>query len=116
MILLNRYATAWEGQIGRLWYGIMYPRFWRTSFPVFVRWAPDPFEDAVEEYFKTHVPKGYMQRIDGIACFSPLTSFWFWHWRLNRLVKRGVLNRRRTGSIWPSCDGMPSYGWNYDQD
>lgn len=31
MILLRRYATAWEGQIGRFWYGINYPSFWLYS-------------------------------------------------------------------------------------
>lgn len=32
-------ATAWEGQIGRLWFGLMKSRFWRTSTPIFIRIA-----------------------------------------------------------------------------
>lgn len=41
MILLGRYATAREGQIGRLWYGLRYPRFWKTSGMFFIRWVRD---------------------------------------------------------------------------
>lgn len=32
-------ATAWEAQIGRLWLGLLKPPFWRTSFPIFIRWT-----------------------------------------------------------------------------
>lgn len=47
----GRYATAWEAQIGRLWFGLLYPRFWlfgrtpgygRTwlyNWSVFIRWT-----------------------------------------------------------------------------
>jgi hypothetical protein len=72
------------------------------------------FEVVVEEYFKTKVPKGQIQRIDGIECFSPLPGFWFWRQRLNRMVKRGILVRKETRSYWKSCDGMPGYGWHWD--
>lgn len=37
-IVLGKYATAWECQIGRLWFGLRFPRFWRTSGPLFIRW------------------------------------------------------------------------------
>jgi hypothetical protein len=41
VVVFIRGATAWEGQIDRLWFGLLRPSFWRTGFPVFVRWAPD---------------------------------------------------------------------------
>jgi hypothetical protein len=66
------------------------------------------FEQVAVEYFKT-IPEGYVQRIDGVECFSPLSKFWFWRWRLDRLVKRGILKRHATSSIWASCNGMPAY-------
>ena len=36
-IYAGRYATAWEAQIGRLWFAIRFPKFWRTSGLGFVR-------------------------------------------------------------------------------
>lgn len=33
-------ATAYEGQIGRVWFGVYRPRFMRTSGLGFVRLAP----------------------------------------------------------------------------
>lgn len=52
MSLLRLYATAWEGQIGRLWYGVNRPRFWLYAatrkgygrtwlfwWPGFIRWT-----------------------------------------------------------------------------
>ena len=35
-----RGATAWEWQIGRVVIRILYPRFWRTSYPVDI-WIAD---------------------------------------------------------------------------
>ena len=67
------------------------------------------FEAEAIRYFRDSVPAGMMQRIDGIE-LSRLSEFWFWRWRLDRLVKRGVLSRRSTRSFWRSCDGMPAYG------
>jgi hypothetical protein len=34
-----RGATMWEGQIGRVYWGVCYPRFWRTSGLGYVRLA-----------------------------------------------------------------------------
>ena len=68
------------------------------------------FKDVALTYFRDEVGAGMMQRIDGVACFSPLPKFWFWRIRLEMLVRRGLLKKRRFGSIWPSCDGMPGYG------
>lgn len=40
MILVAfRGATAWEAQVGRVWFFLRYPRFWRTSGPGFIRWV-----------------------------------------------------------------------------
>lgn len=36
-IYIGRYATAWEVQIGRLWAGVLFPRYWRTSGLVFMK-------------------------------------------------------------------------------
>lgn len=68
------------------------------------------FRETAVAYFRDEVGPGMLQRIDGIRCFSPLTKFWFWQLRLDFLVREGVLQRRRMGSIWRSCDGMPAYG------
>ena len=68
------------------------------------------FEEKAVRYFSTQVPPGHFQRIDGVECFSPLSEHWFWRFRLNRLVRRGVLQSRVLGSIWLSCRNMPSYG------
>lgn len=68
------------------------------------------FEREALSYFQEKVPAGYTQRIDGIACFSPLSGYRFWRWRLDRMVKKGLLRRRGHPSIWRSCDGMPGYG------
>lgn len=67
------------------------------------------FERAALAYFET-IPRGYLQRIDGVRCYSPLTPFWFLRWRLDRMARKGLLVRRATGSFWPSQDGMPAYG------
>jgi hypothetical protein len=73
--------------------------------------GPDrDFESVAVDYFTNEVRPGYSQRIDGIEVFSPLAKFWFWKFRLNRLVRKGVLERRYFGSIWASCSRMPSYG------
>lgn len=68
------------------------------------------FREAALTYFDKQVGDGNLQRIDGIRCFSPLGNYWFWRFRLNRMVARGDLVRRETRSIWKSCDGMPAYG------
>ena len=68
------------------------------------------FERVALRYFHREVGPGRVQRIDGIECFSPLPDYWFWRYRLNRMVKNGLLVRRSVGSFWPSCDGMPAYG------
>lgn len=68
------------------------------------------FEEVALSYFAQKVGPGVLQRIDGVECFSPLSRFWFWRWRLRRMVRKGLLVRRGIGSIWPSCDGMPAYG------
>lgn len=68
------------------------------------------FEDAALTYFRERVGPGMLQRIDGVETFSPLPQFWFWRTRLNRMVKKGLLVKRSTGSFWPSLDGMPAYG------
>lgn len=36
-----RGATAWEAQLGRAWIRILFPRFWRTSWPVEIGWDTD---------------------------------------------------------------------------
>ncbi|MBA8822273.1 hypothetical protein FHW00_004639 [Ochrobactrum sp. P6BSIII] len=73
--------------------------------------APDrDFERVAVDYFTNEVGHGYSQRIDGIECFSPLPRYWFWRFRLNRLVSKGILQRRYFGSFWPSCSRLPSYG------
>lgn len=61
-------------------------------------------------YFRDEVGPGFIQRIDGIECFAPFTDMWFWRFRLDLMVTKGLLIRRGIGSIWPSCDGMPGYG------
>ena len=68
------------------------------------------FKDVALTYFRDEVGPHYMQRIDGVACFSPLPKFWFWRIRLEILVWRGLLKKRGLGSFWPSCNGMPGYG------
>ena len=68
------------------------------------------FQQTAMTYFRDQVGPGMLQRIDGIACFSPLSDYWFWRFRLNRRVARGELTRRAMGSFWRSCDGMPAYG------
>lgn len=35
-----RGATAWELQVGRVWFFLRYTRFWRTSGPGFIRVVP----------------------------------------------------------------------------
>lgn len=74
------------------------------------------FEQAAVRYFKTQVPPNHFQRIDGVECFSPLSNFWFWRFRLNRLVSRGVLQSKVFGSIWPSCRKMRSYGISHKEE
>lgn len=71
------------------------------------------FDHEALRYFSREVPPRYFQRIDGVACFSPLSDYIFWKWRLNRLVRRGVLKSKPTSSIWPSCNGMPAYALAY---
>lgn len=68
------------------------------------------FEDAALQYFNAQVPVGFSQRIDGIACFSPLPKYWFWKWRLNRMVRKGLLRRVYHGSMFASASSMPWYG------
>lgn len=67
------------------------------------------FENEAVEYFSTQVPPGHFQRVDGVECFSRLSEYWFWRWRLERLVRRGVLRSKVFGSIWRSCSNLPSY-------
>lgn len=40
-VYAGAYATSWQLQVGRLWVGVLYLRFWRTSGPMFVRWIKD---------------------------------------------------------------------------
>jgi hypothetical protein len=68
------------------------------------------FKAAALRYFQDQVPKGYLQRIDRISCFSPLPDYWFWRTRLRIMAKRGVLARRTFGSVWASGANLPSYG------
>lgn len=68
------------------------------------------FEKEALRYFKEEVPSGYTQRIDGIECFSKLSEFWFWRYRLHRMASRGLIKRSYHGSIWASCNGMVAYG------
>lgn len=68
------------------------------------------FENEALRYFRDEVGAGVVQRIDGIACFSSLSEFWFWRFRLNRMVRKGLLTKRIVGSIWASCNSMPWYG------
>lgn len=73
------------------------------------------FEQKVIDYFLEQVPEGCLQRIDGIRSFAPFGDTWLLRWRLNRLVRKGVLKKRSAGSMWPSLDGMPAYGLNKSQ-
>ena len=68
------------------------------------------FEQIAVRYFTTQVSVNGFQRVDAVECFSPLSEFWFWEFRLNRLVRRGVLRSRKFGSIRASCRDMRSYG------
>lgn len=68
------------------------------------------FEKEALDYFKNIVGPGMLQRIDGIECFSTLPNFWFWKFRLNRMVRKGLLIKRKTSSFLPTYDGMMSYG------
>lgn len=68
------------------------------------------FRRSALDYFSNEVGDRMVQRIDGIACFSPLRKYWFWKLRLNLMVARGELTRKGVRSIWKSCDGMPAYG------
>lgn len=68
------------------------------------------FREVALHYFTTQVGVGMVQRIDGIECFSPLSGYWLWRIRLNRLVRRGDLIKKPIPSIWRSCNGMPGYG------
>lgn len=68
------------------------------------------FRQTALSYFRDSVGDGNLQRIDGVACFSPLPKFWFWRSRLAWLVRRGDLVKKSTRSFWPSCNGMPAYG------
>lgn len=70
------------------------------------------FEEEAVEYFTTEVPAGNYQRIDGVECFSPLSAHWFWRRKLDKLVKKGVLKKKVFGSMWKSCQNMPSYSYN----
>jgi hypothetical protein len=58
-----------------------------------------------------NVPEGYMQRIDGLRCEPNVIDhdFWFFRFRLRLMEKDGLIVSRKTGSYWPSCDGMPSF-------
>lgn len=64
------------------------------------------FRQTALSYFPDQVGEGNLQRIDGVACFSPLPKFWFWRSRLAWMVRRGDLVKKSTRSFWPSCDGM----------
>jgi hypothetical protein len=68
------------------------------------------FESVALEYFRTQVPKGMVQRLDGVECYSTLSGYLFWHWRLNRMAKRGLLRKTKYPTIWRSLKGMPAYG------
>ena len=71
------------------------------------------FENAVIEALGTLPPK-CIQRIDGLMCEHPVLSLpdhakMFSRLRLWILERRGVIESRRVGSFWPSCDGMKAY-------
>lgn len=69
------------------------------------------FEAAAIEYFKTEVGLGVSQRLDAIACFSPLTRFWFWKLRLEILVMRKIIQKQYINhSIFRNIDNIPFYG------
>lgn len=72
--------------------------------------AVQGYRQVALSYFRDEVGSGQLQRIDGIACFSPLPGFWFWRLRLRWMVARGELIRKEVPSMWRSCDGMPAYG------
>lgn len=75
-----------------------------------IQGVKDGFEKTAVAYFEAEVGHGMIQRIDGIACFSPLPKFWFWRIRLAILVRRGLLVKKGFPSYWRSLDGMPAYG------
>jgi len=57
------------------------------------------------------VPKGYIQRIDGLRCEPILIrhDWWFFGPRLYLMELSGLISSSATSSFWPSCDGMPGY-------
>lgn len=68
------------------------------------------FETEALRYFRDHVGIGAVQRIDGIACFSKLSRFWFWELRLAWMAKKGLLIRQTRNSLLASQRNMPWYG------
>jgi len=74
------------------------------------RMSRPPFQSAALEYFRTQVPEGSLQALDGVAAFSDLNSYWFWRFRLDRMVRKGLLRRGKIRSYFPSYDGTPTYG------
>lgn len=68
------------------------------------------FEQEAIAYFRRELPQGYYQAEDGVAVFSQLPRYWFWRYRLRRMVKRGLLRTVAVRSIWRSYNGTPAYG------
>ncbi len=68
------------------------------------------FERAVLAALGT-LPRGCMQRVDGLMCEREVLSLdaWFRHLRLWLMERRGLIVSRRTRSFWPSCNGMKAY-------
>lgn len=69
------------------------------------------FENAVVAALMT-LPKGYWQRVDGLMTEPVVMRTypqWFASLRLWLLERRGIILSRKTGSWWPSCQGMKSY-------
>ena len=57
------------------------------------------------------VPAGYRQRIDGLRCERGIieNDWWFFGFRLWLMETAGLICSKPTASLWPSCDGMPSF-------
>jgi len=68
------------------------------------------FEHEAFGYFRDEIGRGYVQRVDGVACFAPFRRYWFWRARLEIMAARGLIGKKPTSGFFPSCDGMRSYG------
>lgn len=73
-------------------------------------WREREFEAAALAYFRAQVPVGCLQAVDGVLCFSDLDRFAFVGARLERMHRKGLLQRGAMRSIFPSYDGTPAYG------